>query len=103
MLESHNLLDVQAVFARPSILRDPVDQHRHLWHGRIHPVEQSQFEWHRDLRETFRPVGLDLTVFDLLRARDDLGEPLTLYRGCDPFVPDSHRAARGYQRMTPII
>ena len=72
VLESQNLLDMKAVFARTPILGDPVDQHGHLWHWRIHPVQQPQFEWHRDLRETFRPIWLDLAIFDLLGASDDL-------------------------------
>jgi hypothetical protein len=45
MLVVQHLLDVQSVFASAAILDDPVDQHRDLWHGRIHPVEQAQFEW----------------------------------------------------------
>ena len=71
MLESQNLLDMKAVFSSAAILRDPVDQHRNFWHGRIHPVQQPQFEWLRDLRETLRPIRLDLAVFDLLGASDN--------------------------------
>jgi hypothetical protein len=63
---------MKAVFARTPILRDPVDQHRDFGYWRIHPVQQPQFKWHRDLREALRPVRLDLAVFDLLRASDDL-------------------------------
>jgi hypothetical protein len=46
VLESQNLLDVQSVLASAMILRDPVDQHGHFRHWRIHPVQQPQFEWH---------------------------------------------------------
>jgi hypothetical protein len=41
-------------------------------------VEQAQFKRQRDLREALRPVRLDLAVFDLLRASDDLRQPLAL-------------------------
>jgi hypothetical protein len=77
-LESQNLLDMKAVFSSAAILRDSMDQNRDFRHGRIHPFEQPQFEWHRDLRETRRPIWLDLAIFALLGAPDDFGEPLTL-------------------------
>lgn len=44
VLEAQNLLNVQSVLA--SAFRDPVNEHRDFWHGRIHPVEQAQFERH---------------------------------------------------------
>jgi hypothetical protein len=56
---------VQNVFASTSVLRDLVDQHRDLGHWRIHPVQQAQFEGHRYLLESLRPVRLDLPIFDL--------------------------------------
>ena len=72
MLESQNLLDVESVLTRPTILRDPVNEDCHFRHGRIHSVQQAQFEWRCDLAEALRPVGLDLSVFNLFRACDDL-------------------------------
>src|SRR5271168_2479016 len=53
---------------------------------RSHAVQQPQFEWQRHLRESFRPVGLDLAVFDLLRPRNDLRQPLALDCGRDTVV-----------------
>ena len=78
MLVSQDFLDVQLVFARTAVLRDLVDQHRDFGDWRIHAVEQPQFKWHADLRETLRPVRFDLAVFDLLGACDDLSQPLAL-------------------------
>jgi hypothetical protein len=72
MLESQNLLDVQLVYASTAILGDFVDQHRDFGNRWIHPVEQTQFEGHGNLREAIRPIRFDLTIFDLLRASDDL-------------------------------
>jgi hypothetical protein len=87
MLVSQNLLDV---YASTAILGDPVDQHRDFRHRGSHPVEQAQFEGHRNLCEPSRPIGLDLAIFNLLRARYDLGEPLALDCRCDPVVAFSH-------------
>ena len=84
MLEPQDFLDVQSVFAPTP--GDPVDQHRDFWHGRIHPVQQPQFKRQRDLRETLRPIGFDLAIFDLLRARDDFRQSLTFNCGRDPVV-----------------
>jgi hypothetical protein len=78
VLESQDLLDVQSVFPSASVLRDSVDQHRHLWDWRIHPVQQAQFERYRNLREALCPIGLDSAVLNLLRASNDFSEPLAL-------------------------
>jgi hypothetical protein len=86
VLEPHDFLDVQPIFARPAVLCDPVDQHRDLWHGGIHAVEQAQFERHRYFREAPCPIPLDLAVFDLLRPGDDFSQPLALDGGRDPVV-----------------
>jgi hypothetical protein len=76
VLVVQDFFDVQSVFPCPVILPDPVDQYRYLWNWRIHPVEQAQFEWQRDLRKALRPIWFDPAVFDLLCARDDLRQPL---------------------------
>ena len=90
MFESQNLLDVQSVFASAVILGDPVDQHGDFWDWRIHPVQQAQFEGHRNLREAPCPIGLDLAVLDLFRASNDFRQPLAFNRRSDPVVTDSH-------------
>ena len=41
MRERQDFLDVQPIFARPPIFRDPVNQDRDFWHGRIHAVQQG--------------------------------------------------------------
>jgi hypothetical protein len=41
MLESQHLLDVQSIFARTAVPDDLLDQHRDLWHWRIHAVEEA--------------------------------------------------------------
>jgi hypothetical protein len=46
MFEPQNPLDVQLVFTGPVILCDPVNQYCDSRHRGIHPVEQTQFEWH---------------------------------------------------------
>jgi hypothetical protein len=50
---------------------DLVDQDGHLRYRRSHAVEQAQFERQRHLSKASRPVGLDLAIFNFLRARDD--------------------------------
>ena len=72
VLETQNLFYVQSVLVSAAILRDPVDQHRDFGYGWIHPVAEAQFEWQRNHRESFRPIGLDPAVLDLLCARYDL-------------------------------
>ena len=89
MFESQNLLDMQSVFSSAAILGDPMDQHSDFGNRRIHPVQQAKFEGYRDLREALCPIGLDLAVFNLLRASDDFRQPLALDCRCDPVVPSS--------------
>src|ERR1700722_12773567 len=78
MLKTQDFLDVQLVYASAAILRDSMNQHCDFRYWWIHSVQQSQFEWNRYLREALRPVRLDLAVFDLLSASDDLCQPLAL-------------------------
>ena len=93
MLESQNFLDVQLVFTSTAVLRDSVDQHCDFRYWRIHPVEQAQFERHRNLLEALCPVGLDLAVFDLFRASDDFRQPLALNCRRYPVVINSHNCS----------
>jgi hypothetical protein len=82
---------VQSVLVSTAVLRDLVNQDRDFGYWAIHPVEQAQFKWKRDPREAFRPIRLDLAIFDLLSASDNLSQPLA-FDGCrDPVVADSHR------------
>jgi hypothetical protein len=90
MLESHNFLDVQLVLTCGFVLRDLVDQQRDFGHWRIHAVEYAQFEGHSHLREALCPVGLDLAIFDLLGARDDLRQLLA-------FNPRRYPVVRSYR------
>lgn len=84
MLEVKNFLDVQLVLASAAILGDLVDQHGDFRYWRVHPVQQTEFERQRDLLEALRPIGLNLTIFNLLGACDDRRQPLAFNRGRYP-------------------
>ena len=103
MFESQNLLDMQSVLSSTAILVDPMDQHRDFWDWRIHPVQQSQFEGHRNLRQALCPIGLDLAVLDLFRASDDFRQPLALNGRRDPVVIDSHSLSLAHSFVLSLI
>ena len=101
MFVVQNLLDVQLVLTRSAILRDFMNQHGDFWYRRMHAVQQTQFEWHRDLLEALRPVRFDLPIFDLLGTRYDRSQPLAFNRRCDPVVACSHRS--GLSRIVRTV
>jgi hypothetical protein len=78
VLESEYLLDVQFVCSLAVISCDLVDQHGHFRHWRVHPIEQAQPKWQRDTLQSLGPIGLDLPIFNLLRACDDCPKPWPL-------------------------
>jgi hypothetical protein len=67
-----------------------VYQHRDFGDWRIHPVEQAEFKWERNLPKALRPIGLDLASLDVLRASGDLRQPLALDCCRDVVVPNPH-------------
>ena len=90
VLKTKYFVNVELVFSRPTVAGYFINQHRDFRNWRTHSIDQTELKRQGDALQAFCPVGLDLPVFNLLRACNDLCKPLPLDSSRDPIFLNSH-------------